>query len=85
MDLATAKVNAKKELLTIIMIQLTIEKDQNYVIEECTTSFNACKLLQNAFNHQNIVYSFHTFKDILNLEMSSTESITNYQLRFRNT
>jgi len=67
-----------------MMIQLTINRDQQFVIEGCTTTYDAWTALQNTFDHCNVASSFYTFRDILNLHMSDSESMTDYLLRFGN-
>jgi len=71
-------------MITIMTIQLTIDEDQQFVIEGCTTIYNACTTLQNPFDHRHVASSFHTFRDILNLHISNSESMTDYLLRFGN-
>jgi len=45
------KVHNKKEMTVIIMIQLTIDQNQQFIIEGCTTTFDTWSALQNTFDH----------------------------------
>ena len=83
-DAALLKAHNKKEMIAIMTIQLTIDQDQQFVIEGCSTTFDAWTALQNTFDRRNVASSFHTFRDILNLHMSDSESMTDYLLRFGN-
>ena len=81
---AALKTHNKREMTAIMTIQLTIDQDQQFVIEGCTTTYDAWTALQNTFDRRNVASSFHTFRDILNLHMSDSESMTDYLLRFGN-
>ena len=72
MEEATLKVHNKREMTAIMTIQLTIDQDQQFVIEGYTTTFEAWTALQNTFNRRNVTSSSFTFRDIFNLYMSNS-------------
>jgi len=81
---AALKTYNKREITAIMTIQLTIDQDQQFVIEGCTTTYDAWTALQNTFDRHNVASSFHTFRNILNLHISDSKSMTDYLLQFFN-
>ena len=58
---AALKTHNKREMTAIMTIQLTIDQDQQFVIEGYRTTYDAWTALQNTVDCRNVVSSFHTF------------------------
>ena len=76
--LINKKVLMKRNFNAFLLMQGTIIKEQQYLISNCTTAFEAWTNLHNAFNQQNTISSFYQIKAIYNLKHSDNSNIIEY-------
>ena len=77
-DPVSRKVLKKRNLNALLLMQGTIVKEQQYLISNCETAFEAWTNLHNAFDKQNTISSFYQIKAMHDLKHSDNTSITEY-------
>ena len=77
-DAVSKKVLKKRNLNASLLIQGTIVKEQQYLISNCKTAFDAWSNLYNAFDKQDTISSFYQIKAMHDLKHSDNTNITEY-------
>jgi hypothetical protein len=72
------KVLKKRNFNASLLMQGTIVKEQQYLISNCVTSFDAWTNLHNAFDKQNTISSFYQIKAMHDLKHSDNTNIMEY-------
>src|SRR5258706_128161 len=72
------KVLKKRNFNASLLMQGTIVKEQQYLITNCVTSFDAWTNLHNPFDKQNTISSFYQIKAMHDLKHSDNTNIMEY-------
>ena len=76
--LINKKVLMKRNFNASLFMQGTIIKEQQYLISNCNTAFEAWTNLHNVFDKQNSISSFYQIKAMHDLKHSDNSNIIEY-------